>query len=125
MLGHQVIIDLYDCDSSILDTLDRVESAVYALADCIGANVLQVFTHRFEPQGVSCTAQISASHIAIHTWPESLFAAIDVFSCTTRINATDIIRLLQQTFRAGNAVFNEAFRGAGLDSQFFKEDSDA
>ena len=37
--------------------------------------------YRFSPHGISLFAIISASHIAIHTWPEYGFLNIDIFSC--------------------------------------------
>ena len=35
----------------------------------------------FEPQGVTGLALLAESHISIHTWPESGYAAVDVFTC--------------------------------------------
>ena len=72
-----------------------MEAAVRDLAASIGATVLNVSTHRFAPQGLSCIAQISASHIALHTWPENRFASVDVFSCTRRVDAAALISLLR------------------------------
>ena len=80
MLGYQVCIDLFDCDAAALDAPAEIEAAVRTLAAGIGASVVAVSTHRFAPQGLSCIAQISASHIAIHTWPENGFAAVDAVS---------------------------------------------
>ncbi|MFM7634024.1 MAG: adenosylmethionine decarboxylase, partial [Cyanobacteriota bacterium] len=46
-----------------------------------GATLLNLITHRFEPQGVTGLALLAESHISIHTWPESGYAAVDVFTC--------------------------------------------
>jgi S-adenosylmethionine decarboxylase len=40
-----------------------------------------LITHRFDPQGVTGLALLAESHISIHTWPESGYAAVDVFTC--------------------------------------------
>jgi S-adenosylmethionine decarboxylase len=40
-----------------------------------------LISHRFEPQGVTGLALLAESHISIHTWPESGYAAVDVFTC--------------------------------------------
>ena len=64
MVGKHCILELYDCDSSRA-----------------GATLLNLITHRFEPQGVTGLALLAESHISIHTWPESGYAAVDVFTC--------------------------------------------
>ena len=46
-----------------------------------GATLLNLITHQFQPQGVTGLALLAESHISIHTWPESGYAAIDVFTC--------------------------------------------
>ena len=40
-----------------------------------------MITHQFQPQGVTGLALLAESHISIHTWPESGYAAVDVFTC--------------------------------------------
>lgn len=121
MLGYQVCIDLFECDGAALDTPAEIESAVRALAAGIGASVVAVSTHRFAPQGLSCIAQISASHIAIHTWPENGFAAVDVFSCTTTADVEVLAGILQTAFRARQQSCTVVPRGAGLRSPFFDD----
>jgi len=37
--------------------------------------------HHFSPYGVSAMVVIAESHLAIHTWPEHKYAAVDVFTC--------------------------------------------
>jgi S-adenosylmethionine decarboxylase len=46
-----------------------------------GATLLQLISHRFDPQGVTGLALLAESHLSIHTWPESGYAAVDVFTC--------------------------------------------
>ena len=46
-----------------------------------GATVVTSTFHTFNPHGVSGVVVIAESHIAIHTWPERGYAAIDVFTC--------------------------------------------
>jgi S-adenosylmethionine decarboxylase len=46
-----------------------------------GATLLNLITHHFQPQGVTGLALLAESHLSIHTWPESGYAAVDVFTC--------------------------------------------
>ena len=104
-----------------LDAPAAIESAVRALAAGIGASLVEVSTHRFAPQGLSCMAQISASHIAIHTWPENRFAAVDVFSCTTRVNVEALAAILRAALGARQQSCTEVPRGVGLPSPYFRD----
>ena len=80
-LGRQVHLELYDCPHSLLDDPATVESALLACAAAIKATVVQSTFHKFTPQGVSGVVVIMESHIAIHTWPEYGYAAVDIFTC--------------------------------------------
>ena len=45
------------------------------------ATVLNLMSNKFEPQGVTAIALLAESHISIHTWPESNYSAVDIFTC--------------------------------------------
>ena len=45
------------------------------------ATVLDLISNKFEPQGVTAIALLAESHISIHTWPESNYSAVDIFTC--------------------------------------------
>ena len=45
------------------------------------ATVLNLISNKFEPQGVTAIALLAESHISIHTWPESHYSAVDIFTC--------------------------------------------
>lgn len=80
-LGRHLIAELYGCDPAALDDLDGVRGALEQACHDIGATALQVVAHRFAPQGVTATVVIAESHLAIHTWPEHGYAAVDFFTC--------------------------------------------
>jgi len=81
MVGKHCILELYDCDPSKLDDEAFLRSAITQAAERAGATLLNLITHQFEPQGVTGLALLAESHISIHTWPESGYAAVDVFTC--------------------------------------------
>ena len=45
------------------------------------ATVLNLISNKFEPQGVTAIALLAESHISVHTWPESNYCAVDIFTC--------------------------------------------
>lgn len=80
-VGKHCILELYGCDSTKLDDEAFLRDTITAAAKRAGATLLNLITHRFEPQGVTGLALLAESHISIHTWPESGYAAVDVFTC--------------------------------------------
>jgi len=74
--------------------------------------VLQEAFHRFIPQGVSGVVLVAESHLAIHTWPEYGYAAVDIFTC----GQMDISKALQVILGSlkGKGTIIEIKRGAYL-----------
>tara|TARA_B100000700_G_C14881346_1_gene778232 strand:+ start:550 stop:1044 length:495 start_codon:yes stop_codon:yes gene_type:complete len=81
MLGKHCILELYDCDAIRLNDEAFVRTTVTTAAKIAGATLLNLITHSFKPQGITGLALLAESHISIHTWPESGYAAVDVFTC--------------------------------------------
>ncbi len=80
-LGHHLLVEFEGCDPLALADLARVTSAMLQAAEASGATVVTHSFHHFSPQGVSGAVIIAESHLAIHTWPEHGFAAVDFFTC--------------------------------------------
>lgn len=80
------VAELFDANPEKLNNEVFVREALVNAAEQAGATLLKVYTHSFQPQGVTGFALLAESHISIHTWPEYGFASIDVFTCgeTTR-----------------------------------------
>ncbi len=81
MVGKHCILELYDCDQAKLNDEAFVRTTLTTAARLAGATLINLITHRFAPQGVTGLALLAESHISIHTWPESGYAAVDVFTC--------------------------------------------
>ena len=95
MVGKHCILELYECDVFKLNDEAFLRNTITTAARFAGATLLNLITHRFEPQGVTGLALLAESHISIHTWPESGYAAVDVFTCgvhTMPERACDILR---------------------------------
>ena len=110
-LGRHLLVELYECERGTLNDLDLIrEATVQAAIDC-GAEVLGESFHRFSPQGVSGVVVIAESHISIHTWPEYGYAAVDVFTCGTKVNPEIAARVLIERLGAKNHTLTEIPRG--------------
>ena len=82
--GHQskhLLLELYRCDYEKLNDESFLRCILNTAAKLAKAKVLNTISNKFEPQGVTAIALLAESHISIHTWPESNYSAIDIFTC--------------------------------------------
>jgi len=80
-VGRHLLLELYECDPVILDSVDAIRDAVRAATELSGATIVGETYHHFEPQGVSASVLIAESHVSLHTWPEVGYAAADFYTC--------------------------------------------
>ena len=83
-LIHQskhLLLELYKCDSEKLNDESFLRCTLNRAAKLANATVLNLISNKFEPQGVTAIALLAESHISIHTWPESNYSAVDIFTC--------------------------------------------
>jgi S-adenosylmethionine decarboxylase len=76
-----------------------------------GAEIREVAFHQFSPQGVSGVVVISESHLAIHTWPEHGYAAVDVFTCGRSVDPWVSCYYLKKSFESERMAAKEIQRG--------------
>ena len=83
-LNHQskhLLLELYKCDFEKLNDESFLRCTLNRAAKLANATVLNLISNKFEPQGVTAIALLAESHISIHTWPESNYSAVDIFTC--------------------------------------------
>lgn len=110
-LGRHIVVEFYDCDPSILSDVVLIEKHMVDAARIAGATVINSTFHHFSPFGVSGVVVIQESHLAIHTWPEYGYAAVDIFTCGSAVNPWVSYKHLQQTLKAANGSAIEQMRG--------------
>jgi len=110
-LGRHVLAEIYGCNFDVLNDINKVEEIMVNAALEAGAEVREVVFHKFSPQGVSGVVVISESHLAIHTWPELGYAAVDVFTCGDKVNPWDACNFLAENFGAESVDAKETQRG--------------
>ena len=83
-LSHQskhLLLELYKCDFEKLNDESFLRCTLNRAAKLAKATVLNLISNKFEPHGVTVIALLAESHISIHTWPESNYSAVDIFTC--------------------------------------------
>ncbi|MGB9867247.1 MAG: adenosylmethionine decarboxylase [Bacillota bacterium] len=110
-LGRHVLAEVYGCRTSVIDSVQSVQEIMVDAALAAGADIREVAFHKFSPQGVSGVVVISESHLAVHTWPEYGYAAVDVFTCGERVNPWAAVEHIIQAFGAAKYTATEMKRG--------------
>lgn len=110
-LGRHLLAEFYDCNSNILNNVQMIEDMMTEAAVACGATVVDKNFHLFSPFGVSGVVIISESHLAIHTWPEYGYAAVDLFTCGNSCDPKVAYDFLREKFHAGSAFYSELKRG--------------
>ena len=110
-LGRHMLLELFDCDTETLNSVDIVKTAMVEAAKRAQATIVDVVFHEFSPFGISGVVVIAESHLAIHTWPEYRYAAVDVFSCGEVLQPQVAADYLVEQFGAARASVVELQRG--------------
>ena len=110
-LGLQILADLYECDPEALDDEDLIRESMIEAARRCGATIVAHNFHQFIPYGVSGVVVIAESHLAIHTWPEYGYAAIDLFTCGQTLQPELGLAYLAEALRSRRQMTNIVDRG--------------
>jgi len=116
-LGRHLLLELKICNKEVLDDLNFLKECLNEAAIQSGATVVGESFYHFSPYGVSGVVNIAESHIAIHTWPEHRYAAVDVFTCGNNVDPEKAARLIIERLEAQSHSLIELRRGIIEDSQ--------
>ena len=107
---NHIMIELDECDPQKLDDIGAVTQALASACSVAGLMEVGRMVYHFQPQGLTAVFLVAESHIAIHTWPEKRYAALDVFSCGRREDAFLAVDFLVDAI-GGEARVTEMQRG--------------
>lgn len=110
-LGNHLLIELYNCNTSSINNVVKIEELLLEAVKISGATALNSTFHKFSPHGVSGVVVISESHFSIHTWPEYGYCALDIFTCGTEIKSEKTLDFLKEELGAGSISVTEVKRG--------------
>ncbi len=108
-VGEHVIAEFWGC-KNMFDTKEEIEKHLIAASEHAQSTLLKTAVYKFSPQGVTGLALLAESHISIHTWPETGYVAIDVFTCG-KTQPHKAIHYLREQFQPERAEIKEIERG--------------
>tara|TARA_B100000965_G_scaffold190967_1_gene159406 strand:+ start:5995 stop:6345 length:351 start_codon:yes stop_codon:yes gene_type:complete len=80
-MGSHLLVEVYNVDFNKLNNAEKLEQILVSAVKGEKLTVLNIFTHQFEPYGVTTLISLAESHLSCHTWPEKGCVAIDIFTC--------------------------------------------
>lgn len=110
-LGRQIVVEFYGCNQDTLNDVAAIKRSMRGAALAAGATIVQDAFHLFNPHGVSGVVVIAESHLAIHTWPEYGYAAVDLFTCGDDVSPDLAFHHLQTHLGAASFSAMEMKRG--------------
>ncbi|OIP71451.1 MAG: S-adenosylmethionine decarboxylase proenzyme [Oscillatoriales cyanobacterium CG2_30_40_61] len=109
-LGTHLVVDAWQCPAELLNDPERIRRAMLDAISAGGATLIDLCVHQFSPHGVTATATLAESHIAIHTWPELGYFAADLFFCGAG-NPQRAIKFIETALQAKQVRLREFKRG--------------
>ena len=125
VLGRQVLLEFYGCRQECLDDAEFIKATMLEAARRAHATVVQATFNRFSPHGVSGVVVIAESHLAIHTWSEHGFAAIDIFTCGSKVLPKVAYQYLVKTLKPRETSRQDIERGTVEKARGLSEASDS
>ncbi|MDP2877489.1 MAG: adenosylmethionine decarboxylase [Holophaga sp.] len=110
-LGRHLLAELKGCEAARLSDLPLVQESMLQAARVSGATIVTQSFHHFAPLGISGVVVVAESHLAIHTWPEHCFAALDYFTCGQTVDPLLAIDYLRVALGAEQVSLREILRG--------------
>lgn len=93
------IIEIFDLDRDSLASTSSLQSYAYDLADQARLHFVSKIAYDFNPSGASFIFILSASHLAMHSWPEDNYLHIDLLLCEELPQGLNLDQLIRQVFK--------------------------
>jgi len=85
--------------SRIIENPNKIEKILREAAKRGGNAPLKVTIHKFLPQGMTGVILLAESHIALHSWPEFNYLAVDIFTCGKKSFPHEALGYLKESFK--------------------------
>jgi S-adenosylmethionine decarboxylase proenzyme len=104
-----VIVEMWEATN--LNDAHTLEVALKDTVEAVDGTLLDLRVVEFPVHGVTGVAIIAESHVAVHTWPEHGYAAVDIFTCNLDADIDAGIEAMKKHFLPGRTQVMEVRRG--------------
>lgn len=109
-VGTHCILELYGCPATVLNDASKIQRSLREASRVADSTLLGEIHHAFQPHGVTALALLAESHISVHTWPETGYAAVDVFTCGAHTMPEKACVYLVEALQASNYTLQTVAR---------------
>ena len=109
-MGTHLVVDAWQAPAELLNDPEAIRKALLKAIEVGKVTLIDLCVHQFSPHGVTATATLAESHIAIHTWPEHEYFAADLFFCGAGKPELSM-KILQSALQAKQITVRELKRG--------------
>jgi S-adenosylmethionine decarboxylase len=82
-----------------IEDAKEVERILWEAAKAANNTPLQATVYKFPVQGITGVILLAESHIAIHTWPEHDYIAVDIFTCGRKTQPEKALEYFIKVFK--------------------------
>ena len=92
-VGEHITIDFLGVKKDYAPSF--YEKVIYKIAKSAKVQILNVNSHKFEPQGFTLVALLAESHMSFHTFPEKEVISFDFFT-SGKVNPKIALKILRK-----------------------------
>ena len=116
--GIHFIVEASGC-GDVITNVSKLQDILVEAAKQANAQVWSVSFNLFPPNGVSGVVVISESHLAVHTWPEVNYMALDIYTCGEKSMPFKAVEYVLQKVEAKRSHITEISRGLDDNDQVY------
>ena len=95
----------------IVDAEKELKQILTEAAKRANSTPLGIEIYKFSPQGITGVVLLAESHIALHSWPEYGYLAIDIFTCGNKSLPEKALEYLKEEFNPKKIEVKRIKRG--------------
>ncbi len=108
---RHLMVELEGCEPALLSDVEAVRLALFEAAADGGFRVVGCRMHGFSGGGVTGMLLLAESHMAVHTWPEEAYAALDIFTCSPEADPHAAAGAMARSMKAASTRGDMVRRG--------------
>ena len=116
--GVHFIVEASGC-GDVISNVSKLQDILVEAARQAHTQVWAVSFNLFPPNGVSGVVVISESHLAVHTWPEVNYMALDIYTCGAKSMPFKAVEYVLKEVGAKRSHITEISRGLDDNDQIF------
>lgn len=83
---------------SFIENPGELRKILYRAAKMANNTPLKSLVYKFPSHGITGVILLAESHIALHTWPEYKYMAVDIFTCGKKTRPIRALEYLKEVF---------------------------